>query len=272
VPYEGVWSQVEKLAHKSHAKVTEPKIELKVEKARATIKEFKRTPLPDVECFARTIERLESDIDLLRDRANAWAVGDVDRFRRLAPVERASACIGLLLESSMARERGYSDLLMARPLRRDSAITRSVIMLVAAATLTNVMMLAGTWAGLTLFARNKPQWPAPAMFLSLAAGLWALMFCWGGVGLAFGASARRRGAAGAGAGLVTVAFYLLDLVARVWEPARRVGLGRLSPFHYFNPVEIISGRTFPLAHAAVLLGVGGAAIALGYVIYTRRDL
>lgn len=111
VPYEGVWSQVERLAHKSHAKVTEPKIELKVEKARATIKEFKRTPLPDVECFARTIERLESDIDLLRDRANAWAVGDVERFKRLAPVERASACIGLLLESSMARERGYDDLL-----------------------------------------------------------------------------------------------------------------------------------------------------------------
>jgi ABC-type transport system involved in multi-copper enzyme maturation permease subunit len=169
-------------------------------------------------------------------------------------------------------ERGFSDLLMARPVPRSSAITRSVLVLVAAATITNLLMLGGTWAGLALFARNKPEWPHPAMFLSLAAGLWALMFCWGGVGLAFGASARRRGAAGAGAGFLAVTFYLLDVVARVWEPARRAGVGRLSPFHYFNPIEPVSGRSLPLAHVAVLAAVGGAAIAAAYAVYARRDL
>jgi hypothetical protein len=111
VPYEGVWPQVEKLARKARVPITKPEVELKIEKARATIKEFKKTPLSDIECFARTLQRLESDLDLLRDRANAWSVGDVNRFRRLAPVERASACIGVLLESSMMRERGYGDVL-----------------------------------------------------------------------------------------------------------------------------------------------------------------
>ena len=111
VPYEGVWPEVEKLARRARVKVTTPEIELKVKKARAAIKEFKRTPLSDVECFARTIQRLETDLDLMRERANAWSVGDVARLRQLAPVERATACIGVVLESSFMQERGYGDVL-----------------------------------------------------------------------------------------------------------------------------------------------------------------
>jgi hypothetical protein len=111
VPYEGVWSQVERLARKAKVDVTKPELELKVEKARSAIKEFKKMPLSDVECFARTIQRLESDLDLMRDRANAWSVGDVQRLRELAPVERASACVGVLLDSSLMQERGYGDVL-----------------------------------------------------------------------------------------------------------------------------------------------------------------
>ena len=111
VPYEGVWPEVEKLARRARVKVTTPEIDLKVEKARAAIKEFKRTPLSDVECFSRTIQRLETDLDLMRERANAWSVGDVARLRQLAPVERATACIGVVLESSFMQERGYGDVL-----------------------------------------------------------------------------------------------------------------------------------------------------------------
>jgi hypothetical protein len=111
VPYDGVWPAVEKLARKARLPVIEPEIELKVEKARAAIKEFKSTPLDDVECFSRTLQRLELDLGLMRERANAWAVGDVARLKELAPVERASACIGVVLESSFMQERGYGDVL-----------------------------------------------------------------------------------------------------------------------------------------------------------------
>ncbi len=111
VPYEGVWPTVEKLARRARVKVVQPELDLKVEKARAAIKDFKKTPLSDVECFARTIQRLESDLDLMRERANAWAVGDVARLRTLAPVERRSVCIGVMLDSSIVQERGYGDVL-----------------------------------------------------------------------------------------------------------------------------------------------------------------
>jgi hypothetical protein len=111
VPYEGVWPEVDKLARRAKVKVTKPEVELKVEKARSAIREFKKMPLADVECFSRTIQRLESDLDLMRERANAWSVGDVARLRQLAPVERASACISIVLESSVMQERGYGDVL-----------------------------------------------------------------------------------------------------------------------------------------------------------------
>jgi len=111
VPYDGVWPAVEKLARKARVPITEPGIELKVEKARAAIKEFKSTPFADVECFSRTLQRLESDLELMRERANAWAVGDVARLRKLAPIERASACIGVMLESSFMQQRGFGDVL-----------------------------------------------------------------------------------------------------------------------------------------------------------------
>jgi hypothetical protein len=111
VPYAGVWRTVERRARKFKVPVTRPEIELKVDNPRGAIREFKTMPLSDVECFARTLQRLEADLGLMRDRANAWAVGDIAALRRLAPVQRASACIGVVLDSPLVRERGLGHVL-----------------------------------------------------------------------------------------------------------------------------------------------------------------
>lgn len=109
-PYGVVWPEVEKRARKARLPITEPEVEVKVAKPREAIREFKQAQLSDVECFARTIERLESDLDLMRVRANAWATGDVAALRRLAPVDQASACIAVVVNSSLAQARGLADL------------------------------------------------------------------------------------------------------------------------------------------------------------------
>jgi hypothetical protein len=108
-PYGVVWPAVEKLARKARVKITEPELELKIDAPRAAIKDFKKAPLDDIECFARTIERLESDLDLMRVRANAWATGDVARLRELAPVDNASACIAVVMNAQVMQDRGYTD-------------------------------------------------------------------------------------------------------------------------------------------------------------------
>ncbi len=109
-PYGAIWPVVEKRAKKARLPITEPKVKVKVDKPRAAIREFKQAPLSDLECFAKTIERLESDLDLMRVRANAWATGDVATLRRLAPVDQASACIAVVMNSSLVQERGLADL------------------------------------------------------------------------------------------------------------------------------------------------------------------
>jgi hypothetical protein len=106
-PADVVTPVVERLTRQSHLKRIEPALALKIEQPRATLKEFKKSPLDDVECFARTIARLETDLDLMRARANAWAVGDVAHFRQMTHVDQAGACIAAVLNSQVAQEQGF---------------------------------------------------------------------------------------------------------------------------------------------------------------------
>jgi hypothetical protein len=108
-PYGVVWPQVEKLARKARVKITTPEVEVKVEKPRAAIRDFKRAPLSDQECFAKTIARLESDLELMKVRANAWATGDVATLRQLTHVDNASACIAVVMNAQVMQDRGYTD-------------------------------------------------------------------------------------------------------------------------------------------------------------------
>jgi hypothetical protein len=105
-----VWRSVRKLARRHDLRITTPQVAVKVEQARAAVKEFKREPLDDVDCFARTIALLESDLDLMRERANAWATGDVETLRRSWPRALGSACIGAIMGAKVVQERGYGDL------------------------------------------------------------------------------------------------------------------------------------------------------------------
>jgi uncharacterized protein YbaP (TraB family) len=104
-----VWPAVEKRARKARLRILEPEVRVRFDQPRAAIREFKQAPLDDLECFAKTLERLESDLDLMRVRANAWASGDVAKLRTLAPVDNASACIAVALNAQVMRERGAGD-------------------------------------------------------------------------------------------------------------------------------------------------------------------
>ena len=101
---------VAKLAKKSKLEDIEPTIKINIEKPRAAIKEFKKSSLDDVDCFAKTIERLETDLELMRTRANAWAHGDVETLRNMTHVNQVTACINAVMNSSLVQERGYDKL------------------------------------------------------------------------------------------------------------------------------------------------------------------
>jgi hypothetical protein len=103
---------VERLAKKHKVKIVRPKevvLEIKIDKPRALLKKFKTTQLADVDCFGPSLDRLEPRIESLKVKANAWAVGDVEKLRA-APVESFKDCEALfndmLLSGDLANKVG----------------------------------------------------------------------------------------------------------------------------------------------------------------------
>jgi len=167
-------------------------------------------------------------------------------------------------------ETGFMDLMLSRPLARHWIITRSIIVVILCTIALLIMMMLGTWAGLNSLAPTDAAWPRPTLILSLAVNLGLLMLCWGGVAMAIGSASRRRSVAGSLAGLLALATFLLDYVARAWQPAESVGW--LSPFRYYSPLDLLMGKPLPAGNLIALAAVAIAGFALAYVLFSRRDI
>ena len=132
----------------------------------------------------------------------------------------------------------------------------------------------GTWVGLRYFAANSAvnnaAWPTAGLIGSLALNLGLLMLCWAAIGMAIGCGCRRRGSAGAIAGLLALTGYLTDYVGRAWKPADSVAW--LSPFRYYMPFELVMGSDLSAKNLYVLGGITAAAFGLAYLFYSRRDI
>lgn len=93
---------IDKLAEKHKIKITDATVSLRIKDPGKAVREFKKSPMDDVPCLVKTIERLEGELDVMRGRANAWAVGEIDDIRKLNYGERA-ACQQALTSSSLAK-------------------------------------------------------------------------------------------------------------------------------------------------------------------------
>lgn len=88
----GVAATLGKLAKQYNLKITSSSVEMPLEDPVQTVKAFKKSAGVDTTCFVKTVEQLESDIDSLRVRANAWAVGDMSKIASLSFADRDEAC------------------------------------------------------------------------------------------------------------------------------------------------------------------------------------
>jgi hypothetical protein len=85
------------------------RVEFQVEDPKALLREFADTTLADTDCFARTLSRIETDIDAMRARANAWAVGDVGLLQTLPLHDQYAACMSALSGSAIGKRAGIHD-------------------------------------------------------------------------------------------------------------------------------------------------------------------
>ena len=105
-----VGKAVKKTARRNKIELVEPRIELRIESPGSAVKEFKKTSLDDLDCFAKTMGRLETDIEAMKLRGNAWAMGDIDALQSMPYTDQMQACSEAVLKASVVEERGLGDL------------------------------------------------------------------------------------------------------------------------------------------------------------------
>lgn len=101
---------VEDAAKEYKKKIIRPKLEIKIEKPKAVIKEFSKTSLADIECFSKTMDRLETDLSAMIERGNAWSIGDVEGLKSLSFTDQNQSCISALTNAAITQKNGFADI------------------------------------------------------------------------------------------------------------------------------------------------------------------
>ena len=181
------------------------------------------------------------------------------------------AAIFLAAEPAWEVEAGMVDVMMARPVPRGLAVTRTLLVVLAATG--GVLLLMVTSTRLALHAFAPPGEPVPQLRTTvlLAVNLMAVTWWFGSFSLLVASLVRRRSTALGVAGLMAVFLYLLNLVAEIWPKARSFRF--VTPFHYNNAPAFIRGSNeeWP-ADIALLLGAAAVLCVVAGQLYARRDL
>jgi uncharacterized protein YbaP (TraB family) len=100
----------ERAAKRHDVTLVTPSVELVIEDPKSAIKDFSGSSLDDVECFRRSLDRVESDLDRMKLRANAWALGEIGILRSLPLTDTAESCLAALMQNRVAQRLGLDDL------------------------------------------------------------------------------------------------------------------------------------------------------------------
>lgn len=163
---------------------------------------------------------------------------------------------------------GTAGYLLARPVtRRMVVIAKSVALGVCLLVVLTFGLLGALFgAAVNGFFGEVSVWG----LVKAQSNLLALGLLIGGVSMALSSRASERGQVIAQATGLFVTLFFLDYLTVVWPTV--AFLGPISPFHYYDPVGVVSTTAFPWIHVAVLTGVLLSGFALAVFIFERRDI
>jgi hypothetical protein len=99
-----VLGKIEDVAKKNKVKMTDSGYDVMVDDPRKLVRDFKNSQVADLVCFTKTLDTLDTDLETMRVRANAWANGDIAEIRGLNFAERRDACLDAVMNSSIAKD------------------------------------------------------------------------------------------------------------------------------------------------------------------------
>ena len=101
---------VRKAAKKHDRELHTPEVKVTIDDPKALLRELNESSLSDLDCFEKTLERLETDIEPMKLRANAWALGEIGYLRSIDYTRGFRACTDAVLETTLAKKHGFADL------------------------------------------------------------------------------------------------------------------------------------------------------------------
>jgi uncharacterized protein YbaP (TraB family) len=110
-----VQQTVLRLARAQGVRVRQDK--LRIEDPVKVLKDVGTAPMSgEIACLDAVVTRLETDLGPMRERASAWALGDVERLRQLPHTDERTACVAAVSTSERVRsliQRAQDDWLLA---------------------------------------------------------------------------------------------------------------------------------------------------------------
>ena len=102
----GVDKRISQLEDKHEIKYTSTMSRHEIRDPKRLAKSFAASEIDDIACFRSMLDRLELDVVQAAERANAWAVGDIDELRRLIARDHLQSCFDAIANTEMARSMG----------------------------------------------------------------------------------------------------------------------------------------------------------------------
>lgn len=165
-------------------------------------------------------------------------------------------------------ERGTADMLLSLPVTRTEVYFSTTLVWIVAAAILSFCPMVGIGIAIQIFETDEVV--KLTKYLAPAVNFFCLNLAVGGISSMISCFLNRRGlAVGATVGALVVSMVLTFLEPFI-EVIKTVRF--LSILNYFRPVDIVRVGEWPVAHMATLFVLGGAAWAIGLIVFARKDI
>jgi CO dehydrogenase/acetyl-CoA synthase delta subunit len=93
-----VSKEIRRIVRQHDVAATRMKFELEPQAVLADLEEV--TPEAELKCFETAVTTIETDLDAMKARANAWALGDVEALRRFDYPDPQGDCLAMLVSAA----------------------------------------------------------------------------------------------------------------------------------------------------------------------------
>ena len=99
-----IWRRIESMSHRARVPIEPVVLDVKINDEKGYVRDLTQiSSESELACLRSVIERLEKDLPSLRERANLWSLGDVERLRPLLPADEPIACFDAVMSVSRFR-------------------------------------------------------------------------------------------------------------------------------------------------------------------------